>query len=821
MNDVSQRQHAHGNATSVNVKRQKMAQRVFQAIDIFEAMIHDDGDNVRHYPKDNACPYIGLRQPFTKSTLDLGETKCRMRLKTAKDCEESIKYYGKPGQIKEVKCDVSKAIEICRIVRANNKKYFDVVCDMNKCEGSSLHLGLLGDQTGVVDSWTLVSDEKQLTKLLLNHASSSKFGASFSLLKCGNKLNFQVLTFPKVLERSTTAHRDQKINFNLIIEDSLSRTHFYRTLSQTATTLRDIIYNKSIPATVLEFQKVQSYGSTTLINLHRLFSGKNHLHESREPIGVEEFFSLFMKLGYNTLFQEDNCFSDVWGTNLEPSYRVGHVKDQITREKVWKEFVNLLETTKRSKYIDDFGVTFLSCSVYATLGTTNVYNGVRFPNVCFAGRHYTSFPLNYAKNYVKLNDGAAKPFLAYTHVVTSHERTGRRIVNDDVTLSELFKEAAYLNNTITVFLSDHGGKSTKFSSLTTQGRYEVFQPILFMIIPHKVSDKLGREVMNALTVNQNRLIGIKDLSDALRSYLLSNKPALGGLFRPILLNRTCEQLNLDSDVLCLCDKMDKAIQNDSEVVKWAAEFALGSLNNRIQDQFIANLKSNHTAMSSYYGYGACRRYTGLRIDFARDSVSGEKQTIAFALFVKPFDRKIKEAFHVTISIPVKRHDGMILEKFTRMSSFNQYEECADENVDPKLCTCDTSLDERLKWRDNFMRSATSKPSFSHLPEILDLDKPCLTILSRHRFNLLSNGKKQTAISTYEAFNPCSYLIYNLTIDVKKSRETRVSRKLPDTVTMFPRTMTFLMTVSNAWKFGKFVPKFSFVKKNFKSGDLKK
>jgi hypothetical protein len=805
--------HKHGDHTGKKVKVLQSHYNVSPALNTFEAMIQEDerGSHSRDFPTAATCPYVGLRKPPTTSSFptDAQQPECRLKLHTSEDCKESMEYHGKPGDITEVKCDNSRAVEMCRIVRSNNSKEIDLVCDFKHCEGEPISVGLLGSQTGVVDNWTAIWDINNLRQYLNDHVSSSKFGSSFALLKCEHRHIFQVLILPKNL-RSMMSRQHQKINFNIIVEDSLSRRHFYRTLSKTALTMRNIIYNKSVPATVLEFEKVQSYDTTTRINLQRLFSGK-HSHPNTDFIGIEDFFTHFKEFGYSTLFQEDSCWYDKWGSLLDLRYRTGRIKDGETRDKVWKEFVDLMKRTNRSDAIDDFGVTFLTCTVYAYLRVTNVYNPRHFPNVCFAGQHFTSFLLNYAKEYMMLNDNAVKPFLAYTHVITSHERSGHRVVNDDIALAKLLQQAAYMENTLTIFISDHGAKTTKFSSYTTQGRREVFQPLIFMIMPHAVSNKLGSKVMNALVANQKRLVGIQDLGDALRAYLNPIAPEQRGLFRFVSLNRTCEHLDLNSDVLCLCDKMDKSASNESFVVKWAAEFALGSLNNMVQDQFITDQKQK-TSKSYFHGYGACQRYIGVEIGLVRHVVADEMEILTFTLYVQPFDRKTKEAFDVKVSFPVTKQGGMSLDKFTRTTSFNEYEACADTNVNPKLCTCRSGKRKNLKWQNRFMKIASSQRSFSLAPHGLVLDHPCLVIFSRNHQIQLPGGRMQNAISTYEAFNACSSVTYELTIDIKKAKDSRMSRKLPHTVTIFPRTMTFLVTVKNFWKYGVFIPRFSFVKR---------
>lgn len=800
------------------VEVQHSFQRTPPTFRTFKAMIRDDkhASYSRNYPADADCPYVGLRKPFTPTSVveDTQEPTCRMKLQTPIDCQESVKYYGKPGEIKEARCNFSKAIEMCRIVRLKNGD-FDIECDQRHCKGEPLQLGLLGSQTGVVDNWMIISNLKHLRQYLRDHTSSSKFGASFALLKCERRQIFQVLTLPKILGSSTKSRGLKKINFNVIVEDSLSRNHFYRTLSKTVATMRSIIYNKSIPATVLEFEKVQSYDTTTKMNLQRLFSGKKYLRSQPDIIGIEDLFSMFKGSGYSTLFQEDNCWYDTWGTLLDLNYRTNHVKDQKTREKIWKEFVDLVQKTRRSDNIDDYGLTFLACSVYAYLRASNVFDSRKFPNVCFAGQHFSSFFLNYAKDYIILNDNAAKPFLAYTHVITSHERTGRRIVNDDASLSNLLQQAAYMFNTVTIFISDHGGKSTKFSSYTTRGREEVFQPLIFMVIPYAVSAKLGPGIMNALVLNQKRLVGIEDLGIALQGYVKPSASELRGLFLPIPFDRTCEELDLDSDVLCLCEGMDKPISNESHLIIWAAKFAVGSLNNMIQNQFVVGLKSRNSSEteSNIFGYGACQPYTGLEVGLARQLVTQKLQILSFTLFVQPFDRKTKEVFDIKVSFPINYKDNrMSFDKFTRASSFNEYEPCADKTVNPKICTCRTSPQKAFKWREHFTKEVAKQPSFTFKPESLVLDHPCLTIISRSGHYTLHSGRKQKSTTTYEAFNACSHVTYDLTINITKARSFRVTRQLPHTMTIYPRTVTFLMAVMNDWRYGVFIPTFSFIKR---------
>ncbi len=159
-------------------------------------MIRDDehASRGRDFPASITCQYVGLRKPYNTSSVpeDTQGPKCRLKLEKPEDCKESIEYYGKPEEMKEMKYDINNAIEMCRIVRLKNTKSFDVVCDSRHCNGEPLHLGLLGSQTGVVDNWTVISDIKHIGQYLHDHVSSSQFGPSFALLKCEQRQIFQV-----------------------------------------------------------------------------------------------------------------------------------------------------------------------------------------------------------------------------------------------------------------------------------------------------------------------------------------------------------------------------------------------------------------------------------------------------------------------------------------------------------------------------------------------------------------------------------------------------------------------------------------------------
>ena len=832
----------------------------------YQAMLEDDMylSIDRSYPEHSACPYQGLRKPLpTKVSSETEIPKCRRKPFTLRDCKDVIKYFGEYGTLKPGKCNTKNAIQICTIAETKTDKREDIQisCDVSPCKGKEVSLGLFSDTTGKIE-WRVVEDINRTSKLIQHHILASVFGPGFALLKCGQRI--QILSFPKILKRiepSENLRRKKRFNINIVVQDSLSRQHFYRALLKTASTFRDIIYNQSIPSTLLEFDKVQSYASNTYRNLQRLFTGQKHVNETSNcakwvkdyikelpdndtkyscTFGVDELLSRYKEAGYDTFFQEDNCWHDDRNSLLDPRQSLGRVKDERTTLRRWNEYVALVEKLFRSELIGDYGISTLTCDVYKKYKVTNTFSSKTVPNVCFAGRHYGSFFLDHVKKYTELNDMAAQPFIAYTHLLTSHDTDGRRIVNDDESLADLFHHTAHLRNTVTIFASDHGTRATEFSAYTSQGRQEISQPLLFMIVPHEVTKLLGPDVMNALVENQNRLVGVEDLHHSLVSILDNNSnisrsnaendeyhkdanveiipTRLRGLFQPVPLDRTCQQMKLRSDVLCLCEGMDKTVSNNTYHLRWAAEFALGTLNNRIQEQYTTTLKSKleGVKVSGFYGYGACQRYTGEEITHARNIVAGSQQKFLFSLLAKPFGRKTVEIFDVEVSFPLKQNSrGVSLNNLNRVSSYNVHEKCADISVDPTLCACDAGQQNNTQWRNELFLKLPLKENFKLKSKTQILDDPCLVIVVRAPKQHVGKGRWQSAIQTYEAVNACANVAYNLSISFKKARFTRISLRHRHSVMLLPRTVTFLLTVYNQWKVGIFVPGFEFKKRKLK------
>lgn len=188
----------------------------------------------------------------------------------------------------------------------------------------------------------------------------------------------------------------------------------------------------------------------------------------------------------------------------------------------------------------------------------------------------------------------AGPVIAYQHFDTAHTPYGKRIINLDGILAEYFKKMAHDRNTLTFVLADHGHTRTSYAE-TLEGRFELFNPLMFMIVPHHVAGLLGKERMAALVANQKRLLTTVDIHKALVTMHSKSPPSdynTAGIFAVIDGNRTCEQLPLLPLTRCKCDGWDQTVVDNAPKHKWLAERALGNINNNIQEQFTKGKTTN-------------------------------------------------------------------------------------------------------------------------------------------------------------------------------------------------------------------------------------
>lgn len=148
--------------------------------------------------------------------------------------------------------------------------------------------------------------------------------------------------------------------------------------------------------------------------------------------------------------------------------------------------------------------------------------------------------------------------------------------NDYLEFFRFLNDSNYLNNTMIVFMSDHGMRWGEIRQ-TYLGRMEERLPYVHFILPEWFQTNYKQAYHN-LQVNQYRLTTPFDLHETLKSFLnltnlqtdylneiQQNNGRGFNLFRPISKDRTCELAEITSH-WCTCQKSFEISKNDSRIV---------------------------------------------------------------------------------------------------------------------------------------------------------------------------------------------------------------------------------------------------------------
>ena len=187
----------------------------------------------------------------------------------------------------------------------------------------------------------------------------------------------------------------------------------------------------------------------------------------------------------------------------------------------------------------------------------------------------------------------------------------------------LFEEG-HLNNSVLVFMSDHGPRNDEIRN-TPIGRVEERMPLLSIIIPEHIKRKYPHLEEN-LQTNENQLTSPYDLHETLMDIAnsnfkeqnqINNRPYPRGisLFRNIPKDRSCADA-LIAEHFCACYTVQN-VTVQSSIVKALSEFAVNSINNDL-----ASVRSQCSKLSLYKILEAQQIESGLQhqADMDRKSI---------------------------------------------------------------------------------------------------------------------------------------------------------------------------------------------------------
>uniref|UniRef100_A0A0P4WM22 Uncharacterized protein n=1 Tax=Scylla olivacea TaxID=85551 RepID=A0A0P4WM22_SCYOL len=476
-------------------------------------------------------------------------------------------------------------------------------------------------------------------------------------------------------------------NINLVMVDSLSRPHFYRSLPKTIKFFEDM-YGRT-HREVFDFQFLQAVKPRTYESLEALFSG--HVNRTEIPFGtydipkrplpVSDLLKHYKEKGFRTLWLEDLCWNWEWG--LVKDLKVINDSDSYPS---WEVFKSAL----RKANIDSIDMTLASCDILEVNGKKDPFHNL--PAVCFNGRYHHEYLLEYLQLYQKDAQNTNQPFVTFTVTDVAHDETGTRVQTLDDSLVKYLSFATNLKNTITILFSDHGSTYGKFIQSSPEAHVETFNPFLFLIMPKNIQDNYGAGLMKILKNNERNLISLIDVHNMLLHLIgvegkildrdFAQKYSVpGGLLSSISPHRTCEDIPLLQPNLCICKNFETAVE-PTQFHMALADFGIGVLNNMILQQH----KKNRAV-----GFGNCKplkAYEVRKVLEVRLSVYLIRYKIDVLVNGFKEMREDKEIFFLTIESDSNRN-SLRLVSFERISLYGIYSRCRDQNVELKLCVCNT------------------------------------------------------------------------------------------------------------------------------------
>lgn len=428
------------------------------------------------------------------------------------------------------------------------------------------------------------------------------------------------------------------------------------------------------------------------------------------------------------------------------------------------------------------GITHSSCEVLQTYGVISPF-AKPSDKICYNGKYQHSYFLDYIRDNLQAitSNKNALPLLSYTALNVAHDMYGRRVQTMDRDLSRFVESMSKESNTLTIILADHGNTYTSYT-MTQEGKFEMFHPSLFIIVPEDVGKLLGTKALQALNINQRRLVTMIDLHQSLMA-LAEPIPPKGvgprGVFAPISSTRTCDDVELRTPNMCVCEGWDSPSTNSTLRLAFA-EFAIGELNNKLthQGSGLPILKS-------------CDRlqpiiYKNVRVRNTPNNGGSLVTSMDIVLHSGDVAKHQEDIFN--IEIQSKQSTGktsldLKLVHYERLSPFGVYSACADKGVSGKLCICSKSKgkateslkDIVIKTSRHFQGKLIVKP----------IDESCLYLIQRIHGN--------DDASAFEVANTCTNQSHTVMLTISDVYNMKTSRDGPIDVVVPPGSVIFVLS----------------------------
>jgi hypothetical protein len=277
----------------------------------------------------SACPRMTIHQD---EGLPLKDTVCRPHLPAEDACQFTANMFKLQPYITKCHDQKQPPYELCRITEIRNGIRLsapDITCDVSAClKTKDIKLLIVDPSDGnylQLDLPGTTSNSKMQNVIKQSIEKARANGFHFMFIDCTARKNYrkisQLVTFLPAegifkREKETVGN---KVNVNVILLDSISRPHFFRSLPKTVAYLREKSAEPDYSAHIFDFELFQSVHGHTHENEHALFGGAlypdNFTKNDKEnaPTNMERLFGIFKDAGYQTMAQNDLCWKAWYG----------------------------------------------------------------------------------------------------------------------------------------------------------------------------------------------------------------------------------------------------------------------------------------------------------------------------------------------------------------------------------------------------------------------------------------------------------------------------------------------------------------------------
>ena len=540
--------------------------------------------------------------------------------------------------------------------------------------------------------------------------SADTLNREFAFIKCG-EMREAVVFFkknPKAAARAISqtkklsdsmglASPPKPITIFMLIFDSLSRNHMYRSFPETMKFLNTSIgtgqYSKKL--VMYDFLINHAHGENTIPNMIPFLFGYNfNYHKLRlgnrshfNPEDNDFFVSIqkdalwkhFERMGFVTLFG----FDVIW------DFLVPAVGREIKTDHV---FTNFWKASSK------------------VFGTDNYIN----EQECFGSFDSHRYMLDYVESYLKEYKGVNR--FGYTHITTAHEKSGTIIKTVDDDLVKFFKDTLEFYEGIDedvffIVAGDHG-KHVSERDIVKPGWLENMLPGHIVIASKDLIEKLKAD--ETLKHNTKRLVSRPDWHLTMKQ--LSTSPygqlpkdsslythwkklaetdySVSLLMEKVPESRTCEDVNID-DCFCVCLPYKEIPSKDwpkYEYISAAIKASFDSINKSIKNRLCQKLTFDKVLYAAIREIDSDYQVYRFRVGIK------ENPDVVIEIYAGVFP-KDKEERYTKVEVPFKASDFkdkmFQLLKVVRIDEYGGYMEEFSVVIQEKPHFCIPVLPEAL------------------------------------------------------------------------------------------------------------------------------